>query len=278
MITKMIVLVSGFALLSSSGFAETNVTTKTVTKTYVGDSMQAETNETHTVEGHMSLRRKMRMQMQGVDATLALRERRAGYKGGEWSKDWKAEAAAWLESQDLEKLTPAFEFVDSKGFRHLMSFAIVDDRGHRIRAEMKLKRAKMEAQTALSRALDADVERCLAESKLKTESYTEALKSESSMSVGSHAGITQLLAKPLKVGYEKKMVIVYGIMPSCMKFEYTSEEIEEIIIKARMKRQEESIKMRKFLFPNEKPDWDPNIGTVDIDDMYCPWKYDNKIK
>lgn len=215
---KTVACIYGIALLSSCGQNEVDVTTKTVTKTFVGNSIEAQTNVTHTVEGHEALRRKVRRQMQDVDATLALRERRAGYKGGEWSKDWKAEAAAWLESQDLEKLTPAFEFVDSKGFRHLMSFATVDDDGPRFRAEMKLERAKMEAMSALSRAWDADVERCSVESKMKTESYTETIKGESSISVGSHAGITQLMAKPLKVGDEKKTAVVYGIMPSCMKF------------------------------------------------------------
>lgn len=81
---KTSVCVVLIALLSSVVFAETNVTTKTVTKTFVGNSIEAQTNVTHTVEGHEALRRKVRRQMQDVDATLALRERRAGYKGGSW--------------------------------------------------------------------------------------------------------------------------------------------------------------------------------------------------
>lgn len=57
--------------------------------------------------------------------------------------------------------------------------------------------------------------------------------------------------------------------------EHTSDEIEEI--KDNMKRQEESIELRKLMFPNEEWDWDPYVGVVDIDDMYCPWKYDENI-
>lgn len=210
------------ALLSSSGFAETNVTTKTVTKSYIKKFARVETNVTHTIAGHNALKRKMRRQIQDIDATLALRDSRAGYKGGEWSKDWQKEAKAWLESQDFEKLASAFEFVDSMGFRHLMSFAIVDDKGSKSipsRIWMERRKAECEAKAALSRAWDADVERCSEESKLKTDSYIETIKSESAVSLGTHTGIIQLVEKQLKVGGEMKTVVVYGIIPSRMKFD-----------------------------------------------------------
>lgn len=210
------------ALLSSTVFAETNVTTKAVTKSYIKKFVLAETNVTHTIAGHNALKRKMRRQIQGIDATLALRESRAGYKGGAWSKDWQKEAKAWLESQDFEKLASAFEFVDSMGFRHLMSFAIVDDKGSKSipsRIWMERRKAECEAKAALSRAWDADVERCSEESKLETDSYVETIKSESAVSLGTHTGIIQLVEKPLKVGGEMKTVVVYGIIPAWMKFD-----------------------------------------------------------
>lgn len=209
------------ALLSPTVLAETNVTTRTVRKSYINGRVWAETNVTHTIARHNALKRKMRRQFQDVDATLALRDSRAGYKGGEWSKDWQKEAKAWLESQDFEKLAPAFEFVDSKGFRHLMSFAVVDDEVSKSRPSriyMEREIAEMKAKTVLSRAWDADVERCSDESEVKTDSSVEKVKSESAASFGKHSGIFQLVEKPLKVGGEMKTVVVYGIIPAWMKF------------------------------------------------------------
>lgn len=215
---KTVLVASALLCFSSELFAQTNVTTKTIIRTYSGDDVSIETNITHTLTGHESLREMGRRTFADIDASLSLRESRKGYKGGEWAKSWETDAVAWLEKQDLTKLPKTFEYVDSKGFRHLMALAIENCGQRASRARMARKVAEMKAKAAISKAWDAEIERVSTESRFETANGREEIKKESSISVGSHQGIVRILSKEMQISGQRHYVEVYGILPEYMVF------------------------------------------------------------
>ena len=204
--------------VTTGALAETNVTTKTVVRTYSGNSKLEERRVTHTVAGHESVKKRAERMFADADAALDLRDSRKGYTGGEWSESWREEAVSWLENQDFSVLSSAFEFVDSKGFRHLMAMASEPSRNDPESRRMAQVRAEMEAKIAISRAWDADVARSSEESKLEAESMRETVKVESVTSVGTHQGLTLVMSGMKEVDGEPCSVVVYGIDPKYMKF------------------------------------------------------------
>lgn len=80
-------------------------------------------------------------------------------------------------------------------------------------------RAEMTAKIALSQAWDSNVERCSDESNLTRDGTSETFKGESVMSIGNHKGMVEILDSILKVAGKEKRAVVYGITPSCMKFD-----------------------------------------------------------
>lgn len=76
----------------------------------------------------------------------------------------------------------------------------------------------MDAMSMLSKAWDADVERVSNSSTKKEAGRTESIKFEQSTSVGTLRGVTQLLEKVVVDQGDEICAVVYGIMPSYMKF------------------------------------------------------------
>lgn len=77
----------------------------------------------------------------------------------EFSKEWDAEFLAWVEKKDIFDLRGPFEFVDSKGYKHLMACGVSElCRTNKIGTHIAKSKATLEANGFLLKAKpDADV-------------------------------------------------------------------------------------------------------------------------
>ena len=201
------------------GVAQTSAVVTNVARIFRGNTVQASTNVVAGVEEYERAKQEAIAAFKCVDEGLDLRVLRDGYKGGKFSRNWMSELTNWLERQDLAAKQGVCEFVDSCGFRHLISIG-----NCRIRRSSQRSKARFEAELTakanLSRAWDALVVEDKSDGAKQSTNGTEPLHFHSVNSSGTHKGIITVLEKVVqgaKSG-ESVQIVVVGIIPSMMKF------------------------------------------------------------